>query len=124
MLRQVDNPGRSRNTTAASSGKAKGYVMTINDKEFNNWFAKAKPGESITYYSGKSFVADREKEYALNKLCDAILGVGFEVSVLQSKIHWADKGTLCLVQRRVGPRPEGNAVGTFEYIAVKRGGQA
>jgi hypothetical protein len=98
-------------------------ITYIDAKEFNNWFAKAKPGEPIIYYGGKSFIADCEKFPALEKLRDTIWNAGFEVSHVASEIKFVDRKTLCLVQRRVGPKPEGNKVGVFEYVAVKRGAQ-
>jgi hypothetical protein len=96
-------------------------MTTYNDKEFNNRFAKAKPGDSIIYYTGKSFVAACEEEFAFDKLRDAIWAATFEKG---PDGRLLDKNTLHLVQRRVGPKPEGNKSGIFEYIAVKRGGQS
>jgi hypothetical protein len=96
----------------------------IKASEFTNWFAKAKPSDSITYYSGPSFVAACEEDVALFKLRDAIWAAGFEKSPRENNnsIQLIDKNTLHLFQRRIGPRPEGNAVGIFEYIAGRRRG--
>jgi hypothetical protein len=93
----------------------------IDAKNFTEWFRKAKPGDSVIYYTGKSFVADCEEEFAFDKLRDAIWATAFEKG---PDGKFIDRNTLHLVQRRVGPRPEGKAVGKFEYIAVKRGGQS
>jgi hypothetical protein len=93
----------------------------IKADDFTAWLAKAKPGEKLVYYLGHSFITDCEKKHALDKLRDAIQAAAFEITRLENCVtHWGDKGTLHLVQHRVGPRPEGNAIGLFEYAAIKR----
>jgi hypothetical protein len=100
-------------------------TITYTDaKEFNAWFAKARPGDRISYYVRKSLIEDCNKLPALERSRDAIWQAAFEVSVSDNKIRWHDKKTLFLVQRRIGPKPEGNAVGVFEYIVIRRGGQS
>jgi hypothetical protein len=97
-------------------------MTTIKSSEFTHWFATAKPGDKIIYYSGSSFVEACEKNLAIDKLRDAIWTAGFEkIQHAGERIHLIDKGALYLVQRRIGPKPEGKACGTFEYLAIRRG---
>jgi hypothetical protein len=95
----------------------------ITAADFTKWFANAKPGERIIYYTGKSFIADCEEIHALDRLRDAVWAAGFEVFPRhESKIILIDKKTLHLMQHRVGPKPEDNKSGIFEYVAINRGG--
>jgi hypothetical protein len=94
--------------------------MIIDGKIFAEWFAKAKPGDSLTYFTGKDFPVACKKKFAVGNLRDAIWEAAFERG---PDGRLLDKNTLHLIQRRVGSKPEGNAVGVFEYIAIKRDGR-
>jgi hypothetical protein len=93
-------------------------ITYIDAKELTRWFERAKGGDVIAYYTGTSLPYDCRELPAVENLREAVHETAFERG---PDGRLLDKNTLHLVQRRVGPKPEGNKSGIFEYIAVKRG---
>jgi hypothetical protein len=98
-------------------------ITHIKSSEFAAWFTRSKPGDAITYFSGPSLTVACEEDHAIEKLRDEICKLGFDAVPRQdgNSIRLVDRGEMHLVQRRIGQKPEGNAAGAFEYIAIKSG---
>ncbi len=77
--------------------------------EFSDQFAKLLPGESLVYATG-------ELAGSIARSSDRAELVSVGKAAMTAQI----KGTACLTQRRLGPRPTGFAFGLFEYRATKR----
>ncbi len=106
------------------------YCEFISADEFRKQLAEAEPGARIIYAVGLLAMAcDKAHNRAgepwkeLEAIRDAAKTAagGREIVLVDEKIwEWGPDGEVCLVQRRVGPKPTDSSLGCFEYIAIKK----